>query len=120
LRFNPDFGSGGKYSSGEDSIFLREALRAGLNIYLHPDTLAILRESESTWFTGYNEKYFFDMGAAFTAMFPMWHYPALFAQGLRLSLRFRISIYFVYKYMFKGVKGYKNGLSYSDLGGHAS
>jgi glycosyltransferase involved in cell wall biosynthesis len=115
LRFNPDFGSGGKYSSGEDAIFLREALRAGLNIYLHPGLIAVLRESESTWFTGYNEKYFFYIGAVYAAMFPSWHYPVVLVQGLRFSLRFHISIYFVYKYLFKGVKGYKKGLSYSEV-----
>jgi glycosyltransferase involved in cell wall biosynthesis len=117
LRFELDFGSGGKYSTGEDVIFLRDALRAGLKIYTHPGLIAVLRKSESTWFTGYNEKYFFDMGAVFAAMFPVWHGPILLIHGLKLSLRLRVSIYFVYKYLFMGTRGYKKGLSYSEMGG---
>ena len=53
----------GKYSAGEDVLFVRDCLRKKCKIYAVPDTLASLNdERDSSWFKGYNEKYFFDKG----------------------------------------------------------
>lgn len=63
IWFNTMFGGGTPHQSGEDSLFINSCLRAGLKVIAVPEALAQLSEErESTWFKGYNEKYFFDKG----------------------------------------------------------
>lgn len=59
------FGGGAKYSNGEDSLFLRDCLKAGLHIYAHTVCIGRERERESTWFSGYHEKFFRDRGVLY-------------------------------------------------------
>ncbi len=68
LRFDTDFGSGAKYSMGEENIFLFEAKRRGIKTVYVPERIAGLLPQESGWFKGYNEKFFFDRGAGYYAM----------------------------------------------------
>lgn len=65
IRFDELFGAGATYTSGEDTIFMNDCLKNGLRIYTCPDTIAYVKQDSSTWFNGYNEKYFFDKGAIF-------------------------------------------------------
>lgn len=69
LSFSLLFGGGAKYSAGEDSLFLRDCLKAGLHLY--SETARIGREiyRESTWFQGYNEKFFFDRGVLYSYLY---------------------------------------------------
>ena len=61
--FNLCFGGGAKYSSGEDTLFLNDCLDKKLKVYAYPAVIAHLKdERESTWFQGYNDKFFFDKG----------------------------------------------------------
>ena len=59
------FGGGARYSNGEDSLFLRDCLRAGLKIYAHTICIGEETERESTWFSGYHEKFFRDRGVLY-------------------------------------------------------
>ena len=59
------FGGGAKYSNGEDSLFLRDCLRAGLQIYTHTICIGEEKERESTWFHGYTQKFFHDRGVLY-------------------------------------------------------
>lgn len=68
IVFKNEFGAGSKYSMGEENIFLYECLKKGLKILYVPTQIANLRYEESTWFTGFNEKYFVDRGAIFYEM----------------------------------------------------
>lgn len=70
IFFSLLFGGGAKYSNGEDSIFLWDCLKKGLKVYAVEDTIADVYNEESSWFTGYNEKFFFDRGALFEALSP--------------------------------------------------
>lgn len=63
IRFAEEFGSGAKYRMGEENIFLFDCLKSGLKIYYEPKVIAKLHLNESTWFSGYNKKYFLDRGA---------------------------------------------------------
>ncbi len=63
ITFNTMFGGGTPHKCGEDSLFLRACMRAGLRVVTVPVSIASLRDvHESTWFDGYNDKYFFDKG----------------------------------------------------------
>ncbi len=71
ISFSLSFGGGAKYGSGEDSIFLSDCLKKGLKIYAVPYALAeIDQDAASTWFNGYNEKYFCDKGALYKRLHP--------------------------------------------------
>lgn len=70
ISFNLCFGGGAEYSSGEDSLFLMECIRKGLKIYSYPAIIAKLEDRESSWFKGYNDKYFFDKGVLFSLLSP--------------------------------------------------
>lgn len=71
ISFNLHFGGGAEYSAGEDILFLNDCLRKGLKIIAVPDYIArMTNERESTWFTGFNEKFFLDKGALFQCMAP--------------------------------------------------
>lgn len=65
VKYSLLFGGGAPYMNGEDSLFLHDCLRAGLNIYRTTVSLGHERVSESTWFKGYNEKFFFDRGVLY-------------------------------------------------------
>lgn len=69
VKFSELFGGGAKYSNGEDSLFLKECADAGIKMYA--DEFVIGREAprESTWFRGYNEKFFFDRGVLFAFLY---------------------------------------------------
>lgn len=63
ISFNLMFGGGAKYSAGEDTLFLKDCLRCGLKVVAVPYSVATLTASrESTWFKGYDDKYFIDKG----------------------------------------------------------
>lgn len=71
IKFSVLFGGGARYGSGEDTIFLKECLRKGLKIYAVPYALAeIDQEVSSTWFNGYNDKFFCDKGALYACLYP--------------------------------------------------
>ena len=58
------------YSCGEDSIFLYDCLKRGLKMIAVPVSIAELRETrESTWFSGYNDKYFMDKGVLYAYLY---------------------------------------------------
>lgn len=69
ITFSLLFGGGAKYSNGEDSLFIMNCLRAGLKIYKVPVTIGHEKVRESTWFTGYNTKFFFDRGVLYAHLY---------------------------------------------------
>ena len=81
LFFNEDIGPGTSFYQGEDSVFLSDAKRKGLNILYLPIKIGETDLSESSWFEGYNEAYFESKGVSFYLMNPKL-YPLLYMQFL--------------------------------------
>ncbi|RSU11520.1 hypothetical protein CBF27_08225 [Vagococcus acidifermentans] len=79
LFFSQLFGGGAPYGSGEDSLFIWTLLNSRKKIYAVNDTIADVYNEGSTWFEGYNEKYFYDKGALFKALSPIF-FPVLIVQ----------------------------------------
>lgn len=111
ITFNLNFGGGTLHSSGEDTLFLSECLKKGLKIIAVPQAIANLKdERESTWFKGYNEKYFFDKGVVLALAHPFLCKPF----ALYLTLRHNeysesgFSKSKIYKEIIKGIKFIKN------------
>ena len=63
------FGGGAKYSNGEDSLFIWECLKKGLKAYALPILIGKEEPRPSTWFNGYNEKFFFDRGVLYKVLY---------------------------------------------------
>lgn len=71
ISFNLNFGGGTRHQCGEDTLFLRDCLKAGLKIIAVPLSLATLSETRpSTWFHGYTRKYLFDKGVVLSIAHP--------------------------------------------------
>lgn len=65
ITFSLLFGGGAKYSNGEDSLFLKDCLSYGFKVYAVTAELGAETERESTWFHGYDEKFFTDRGVLY-------------------------------------------------------
>lgn len=72
IFFSLLFGGGAKYGSGEDSLFIKDALSKGLRIYSSKKEIAEINETGSTWFSGYNDKFFLDKGVLFGCLSKRW------------------------------------------------
>lgn len=105
LSYNLLFGGGAKYSCGEDSIFLADALKAGLKIWTFPGYIGTVTHGNSTWFNGYTEKYFYDKGILMGAIFGVMAYPLTVA--LFLKNRNQAKDYGLKKALEKAFKGIK-------------
>lgn len=109
ILFDDMFGAGAKFYMGEENIFLFDCLRKGLNIYYVPEVIANLHIGDSSWFSGFNERYFHDKGAAFTRLSARY--------ALLLIIQFALRKYSLYKketgflqavkYMLNGRKAYQ-------------
>ncbi|MCR5093551.1 MAG: glycosyltransferase family 2 protein [Lachnospiraceae bacterium] len=66
------FGGGAKYAAGEDSLFLMDCLRKKLRIYRTTPCLGHETERESTWFAGFDDKFFRDRGTLYRALYGFW------------------------------------------------
>jgi len=75
VLFPLDFGGGAKYINGEDSVFLHDLLDAGVRIYRSPLCLGMEQERESTWFDGYNDRFFISRGALYVRLYGAMAYP---------------------------------------------
>ena len=63
VRFDELLGAGTGNGAEEELKFLLECQRAGLVMYYVPVTIASVAQQVSTWFKGYDEKYFENRGA---------------------------------------------------------
>ena len=112
IWFTTLFGGGCLFPSGEDSIWLTDVRRKGLKIYVSNKTIGTVSFETSTWFTGYDEKYYFGKGAFYQAARPklicLWrHYFALRTRG-----RGNMPYFEKIKWMRLGAKGYRTNQGY--------
>ena len=106
ITFSLLFGGGAKYSNGEDSLFISECIRKGMKVYKVPVLIGKEIERPSTWFTGYNEKFFFDRGVLYRHLYgKLRHVMALrFLLAHKEEMCQEISVKEAYKLMKKGMK----------------
>lgn len=62
LAFDTKLGAGTGNGSGEETKFLLDCRQMGLKIYYCPEEIAVLHTSGSTWFSGFDESYFYLRG----------------------------------------------------------
>lgn len=106
ITFSLLFGGGAKYSNGEDSLFIRECIKKGMRVYKVPVTIGQEEERESTWFKGYNQKFFFDRGVLYYFLYGKLQ--KLMAMRFLLAHRKQmcgeISVKEAYRFMKAGMK----------------
>ena len=73
VMFSLLFGGGARYSNGEDSLFLKEFMDKGYKVYTAPVTIAREIGGDSTWFKGYDEKFFRDRGVLYRQLYGRLH-----------------------------------------------
>lgn len=113
IWFNELFGAGsGVITSGEESIWQNDALKAGLKIYQHPFCIAEVEQADSTWFNGYTEKYFYNMGAYIGTVMPKLSRIFKFYYVYRLNPVTDLKIKEQIKWLNAGITGIRNGKSY--------
>ncbi|MDO5379980.1 MAG: glycosyltransferase family A protein [Acidaminococcaceae bacterium] len=62
LIFDVKLGAGTGNGAGEENKFLLDCYDKGLKIYHVPEKIAVMTENESTWFTGFDEDFFYKRG----------------------------------------------------------
>lgn len=111
--FTTLFGGGCIFPSGEDSMWLIEAKRKGLTFYVSRETIGKIDVSESSWYTGRDEKYFFSRGAMYSAVHPktqwLWRWYAALSVRKNCSLTIATKI----KWMKIGAEGYTQMRGYT-------
>lgn len=106
-KFDESFGAGSRYTMGEESIFLFDLLEKNKKIFYCPKKIAYAQLGESTWFNGFNKKYFFDKGATYQRMFGNMSFFMSLQFILRKKSLFNQSILSSYLYMLNGIKDVK-------------
>lgn len=112
--FTPLFGGGATFPSGEDSMFLMSLRKAGLVFYVSKETIGTVSFEKSTWFSGYNKKYFFAKGAFYKAARPKTTYLWMLYFALKIKntdLTFSQKM----RWMRYGMDGYRKMMSYEQF-----
>lgn len=115
IQFNTDFGPGsGKIMCGEESVWQYDAKKKGLHIYEHPFCIAEVAQSDSTWFNGYNEQFFYDKGAFLQTAMPKLKHLFKYYYVYRLKANTTLSIKEQLQWINRGIMGIKEGYSYEE------
>ena len=107
IVFHQLFGAGSVYTTGEDTLFIVDCLKKNLKIYCCTKYIGTVNHEHSTWFKGYNKKYFFNKGALYTAISTRFRKP-LMKQYLKRhpEVLTRLDYHEAYKYMKMGSNDY--------------
>ena len=107
ILFDPLLGSGSGNGSGEENKFLLDCYNKGLQIYFSPCQIAYLnKNSESLWFKGFDEKYFYTRGKSTRYIFGFWFaciYGIYFLIAKYNKYKNNISIFKAAFYLGKGL-----------------
>lgn len=115
IRFNEKFGAGAKYCNGEEGLFLYDCLKRKLKIYASSKFIGKVEQSNSTWFDGYNHRYFFDRGALYCAISKHFYLIIGIYCLLRNKTTYKkVGFLNAVKYIIEGKIAYVKGKNYND------
>lgn len=107
IWFSTLFGGGARFAHGEDTLFFIAAKR-NMRIYGSSYSLGCCSEDTSTWFSGYDAKYFFDQGVLYAAAFGWLALPMAVQFCIRKRKKFRheMKLHHAIAQMWKGMTAY--------------
>ncbi len=108
ITFHESFGGGCPFSAGEDSLFVKACFDKGLRVYAHPYILGTCCKDRSSWFVGYNEKYFYDKGVLVRHLFPRTAYLMALYFGAYFRRETSVGLWKRLKLVYAGVRRGKN------------
>ena len=106
LHFHEYFGPGTENYCGEDTIFLQEMINKGVKFYRSPVDIAAIDQTESTWFNGHDQKYFYVTGMVFATCYPKLCRLIVIRSAFRFSRKKDCKLSF-----FKILSAYNKGIS---------
>lgn len=113
IKFNEMFGAGsGLFSMAEDSLLFRSIHKCELKAYAYPKTIAQVDFSSSTWFSGFNKKYYYDTGAFLSAAYPLLKYLLMFYFPIRTRRMSSLHTLEILACIVKGFRGYRRRIPY--------
>lgn len=114
LWFTTLFGGGCVFPAGEDSMWLAEARRKGLTFYVSRETIGKISYEKSSWFTGYDEKYYFGQGAYYQALHPV-TFPWWMLFSVVRTYRYgKLPVKEKLEWIRRGAEGYRNMIPYEN------
>lgn len=114
INFHQQFGGGCEFSSGEDSLFIKACFDSGLGVYSHEYVLGTCCKDSSSWFVGYNEKYFYDKGVLMRYLFPHVSYIMALYFALRFKRETDVGAARRVRLMYAGLRNGKKMLPYRE------
>ncbi len=111
ITFNQLFGGGCMFSAGEDSMFINRCLRCKLKAIAVPECILRLADRRpSTWFNGYNQKFFEDYGSLYCCHFGNFAIIVSLLQLIKKRKKWlqNYPLLKAWKHMRDGIKKYKN------------
>lgn len=114
ITFHESFGGGCPFSAGEDSLFLKACFDNGLRVYAHPYVLGTCCKDTSSWFVGYNDKYFYDKGVLVRHLFPRTAYLMALYFGGYFRRETQVGLWRRLRLVYAGVRGGKGLIPYQE------
>lgn len=109
--FTTLFGGGCIFPSGEDSMWLNGMKENGMCFYVSKEVIGNISFAESTWFTGYDEKFFYGKGAYYKNAHPKSFFFWMLYFSLRTRKMSQMGFWKKMNWMYKGLGGYNKLLS---------
>lgn len=72
ILFDVKLGAGTGNGAGEENKFLFDCYDSGLKIYHYPVNIAHMRDRKSTWFSGFDEEFFYNHGMVTRYILGFW------------------------------------------------
>ena len=95
-------------------MWLLDAKKAGLRIYVSKETIGQVSFEKSTWFSGYDERFFYGKGAFYATVHPKMFFPWCFYFALRTGQYKGITFSEKLRWMRHGRNGFRQMMSYKD------
>ena len=111
--FTTLFGGGAIFASGEDSLFLKDLKKAGLNFYVSKKNIGRVSFETSSWYSGRDEKLFYSRGAYIQQLHPRLFFIFSLYYAFRLGKNSKLKFFNRIKWMNNGRSGFMNLLSYN-------
>lgn len=109
IKFDENFGPGEKFQKGEETIFISDLFKHNFKIYSVDEKIATGQNLNSTWFTGFDEKFLYSQGAIFYRIAPKWYKILVYQYLIRKYNLYKenFNMMKAYKYMINGVNDCK-------------